>query len=102
MPLTPPPRFVLSAGSRALAHPPELARGDHLGHPEAITFGFVGSHPAGLLVLLAVFSEDVEAPNRFVWPGRHAIHHMVRPPVTATGATSVADADPTSTSSSIP
>jgi hypothetical protein len=89
MPLTPPTVLVLGAGSAALAHPPELARRNHFSHPESIAFGFVSPHPTGLLILLAVFSEDVEAPNRFVWAGRHAIsHRMVRSSDAQVGPTS--------------
>src|SRR5437899_8747229 len=89
MPLPPATRLVLGAGGAALAHPPELARGDHFSHPESIAFGFVSPHPAGLLILLAVFSEDVEAPDRFVWPDRHAIsYRMVRSSVAQVGPTS--------------
>jgi hypothetical protein len=72
-PLPPSASFNLGlARFVAIFQPSEFARGDDFGYPQTIPLRLVGRHATLLLVLLAIFSEHVEAANAIGWFDSHA------------------------------
>jgi hypothetical protein len=79
-PLAPSASFNLGfARFVAIFQPSEFARGDDFGYPQCIALCLVRGHATLLLVLLAIFSEYVEATDpirRF--DGHHAVQRPTR------------------------